>query len=334
MNDQLNWLGPVTARVGAALAGWRYVTPRTRRDVLRLSALAALAVPLAACRTGYSAEPDPLALLAEQATADAAAANALASGSSTEAGLARQVATVRTEHARALQAEVDRLNRPKTTVQVVNPGGTGLATLKQRLATAREQAEKLVPDLERYRAGLVAAVAAGCAGVQQLDDRLGPGTDPGSVTPSASVVPNDGVAPLQKALDAEHAAVWVYGLVSAFLPSNYAAGVAEGALEHQDRRDACVRMLDAAGATPNGPEPAYITPKPVTDATSAKSVVAAAEADAATAWAGVLDRTDDKALRAVALTALLGSARRGTRWRQAAGESPAAIALIGMASSG
>jgi hypothetical protein len=320
--------------VATALAGWRHVTPRTRRDLLRLSALAALTVPLAACRTGYSADPDPLALLAEQAAADAAAANALATGTSTEADLARQVATVRTEHARALQAEVDRLNRPKTTVPVVNPGGSALTALKERLATARDQAEKLVPDLERYRAGLVAAVAAGCAGLQQLDDRLGPGTDPGSVTPTTSVVPSEAVAPLQKALDAEHAAVWVYGLVSAFLPSNYAAGVADGAHEHQDRRDACVRMLDAADATPDGPEPAYITPKAVTDATSAKSVVATAESDAATAWAGVLDGTDDKALRAVALTALLGSARRGTRWRQAAGESPAAVALIGVAATG
>ncbi|GAB2958051.1 ferritin-like domain-containing protein [Amycolatopsis acidiphila] len=306
------------------------MSPRTRRDILRLSALAAVAVPLAACRTGYSADPDPLTLLAEQATADAAAANALASGSSTEAGLARQVAAARTEHARALQAEVDRLNRPKAAVQVVNPAGNGLAGLKQRLATAREQAEKLVPGLERYRAGLVAAVAAGCAGLQQLDDKLGPGTDPGPVVPSASVVPEESVAPLQKALDAEHAAVWVYGLVSAFLPSNYVAGVTDGSREHQDRRDACVRMLDAAGATPDGPEPAYITPKPVTDGVSAKSVVATAESDAAAAWAGVLDGTDDKALRAVALTALLGSARRGTRWRQAAGESPAVIALIGM----
>ncbi len=315
--------------VVALLAIWRHVTPRTRRDLLRLSALAALAVPLAACRTGYSDEPDPLASLAEQARADAAAANALASGAGAEASLAKQVATVRDAHARALQAEVDRLNRPKAAVHAETPGGSGLAGLKERLATARGQAEALVVPMERYRAGLVAAVAAGCAGLQQLDDRLGPGADPGTVSPVSSV-PEESVDPLQKALDAEHAAVWVYGLVSAFLPANYNAGVAEGAGEHQDRRDACVRMLDAAGATPHGPEPAYITPKPVTDATSAKSVVATAEADAANAWAGVLARTDDEGLRKVALTALLGSARRGTRWRQAAGENPAALALIGV----
>lgn len=309
------------------------MSPRSRREALRLGALAALAVPLAACRSGYSDEPDPLALLAAQASADADAATALAGGQSTEAGLARQVAQARGEHARVLQAEVDRLNRPKGVVTPVVPQGSGLAALKQRLVTAREQAEKQVPALDGYRAGLVAGVAAGCAGLQQIDDSLGPGADPGTVTPTASTIPSEAVDAVQKALDAEHAAVWVYGLVSAFLSGKYADGAVDGMREHQHRRDACVRMLDAAGATPDGPEPAYITPKPVTDATSAKSVVAAAETDAAKAWGGVLSGTDDVGLRAVALTALLGSARRGTRWRQAAGETPAAIALLGAQTS-
>jgi hypothetical protein len=299
-----------------------------------MSALAALAVPLAACKTGYSDEPDPLAPLAEQARADAVAANAVAAASTAQADLARQVATARTAHAQALQAEVDRLNRPKAAAQPSTPAGTGVAGLKQRLATARDQAGKQVASLPRYRAGLVAAVAAGCAGLQEVGGQLGPGTDPGAVQATTTTVPNEAIAPLQKALDAEHAAVWVYSLVSAFLPANYAPGVTEGAAEHQDRRDACVRMLDAAGATPDGAEPAYITPKPVTDATSAKSVVASAEADAATAWRGVLEGTDDQNLRAVALNALLGSARRGTRWREAANELPTAIALPGATPGG
>jgi len=293
-----------------------------------MGALAALAVPLAACDTGYSDEPDPLAPLAEQARADAEAANTVAGGASGKQGdIAREFAAARTAHAQALQAEVDRLNRPKSQVQATAPAESGFAGLKARLATAREQAEKLVPELEPYRAGLVAAVAAGCAGLQQVGDQLGPGTDPAPVAATSSTIPSDSVDALQTALAAEHAAVWVYSLVSAFLPGNYTAGVNEGAAEHKDRRDACVRMLTAAGATPRGAEPAYITPKPVTDATSAKSVVATAESDAAAAWRGVLERTSDTQLRQVALNALLGSARRGTRWREAAGESPTAIAL-------
>ncbi|GAB3569559.1 ferritin-like domain-containing protein [Amycolatopsis endophytica] len=307
--------------------------PRTRREVLRASALAALAAPLAACQTGYSDEPDPLALLAEQARADAAAADAVAASSSAAADVARQYAAARTAHARALQSEVDRLNRPKSSASPVVPSEDGVAGLKKRLATAREQAESLVGGLPRYRAGLVAAVAGGCAGLQQVGSSLGPGTDPGEVTAPASAVPPESAGPLQQALSAEHAALWVYGLVSAFLPDTYTAGTAEGTAEHQDRRDACVRMLSAAGVEPRAAEPAYIPPKPVTDATSAKSVVATAEADAATAWRGVLEQTDDAELRAVALKALLASSRRGTRWREAAGEQPTAIALPGSASS-
>jgi hypothetical protein len=243
--------------------------------------------------------------------------------------LARQVAAARTGHAQALQVEVDRLNRPASAVQTLTPPDTGMAGLKQRLATARDQAEKLVATLPRYRAGLVAAVAAGCAGLQELDAQLGPGTDPAPVAAPASPVPTEAVAPLQQALDSEHAAVWVYGLVSAFLPATYTQSVSDGASSHRDRRDACVRMLAAAGATPDVAEPAYLTPKPVTDAASAKTVVATAEADTATAWRGVLERTDDPALRGTALDALLGSARRGTRWRIAAGQTPAAITLPG-----
>ena len=313
----------------AALAGWAHVRPRTRRDVLRASALAALAAPLAACQTGYSDEPDPLALLAEQARSDAAAADAVVASSPAAADVAREYAAARTRHAQALQSEVDRLNRPKAAVQPVVPSADGPAGLKQRLATAREQAEALVGPLPRYRAGLVAAVAGGCAGLQQVGSALGPGADPGAVTAPSSQVPPESVGPLQQALSAEHAALWVYGLVSAFLPDAYDAGVAEGTREHQDRRDACVRMLTGAGVAPQVAEPAYLTPQPVTDATSAKSVVATAEADSATAWRGVLEQTDDTALREVALNALLASARRGTRWREAAGEHPTAIVLPG-----
>jgi uncharacterized protein DUF4439 len=299
------------------------VTPPTRRDLLRLTALAALAVPLAAC-TDFSTDPDPLAAPAEQAKADADAARAVSGD------LARQVAAVRAAHAQALQAEVDRLNRPKTTVAPVKPSEDGIAGLRQRLATARKQAEDLVGTLPRYRAALAAAVAAGCAGLQQVADQLGPGEDPAPVAATASTVPADSVARLQTALDAEHAAVWVYSLVSAFLPSYYEAGVDDGAAEHRGRRDACVRMLTAAGATPHAGEAAYITPKPVTDAASAKAVVAAAESDTTVAWQGVLDNTDDTELRGVALRAVLGSARRGTRWRQAADLSPTVVALPGI----
>jgi hypothetical protein len=307
----------------------RHPAPRTRREVLRASALAALAVPLAACTSGYQKGPDPLAPLAEQARADAEAANAAAASGG---GLAQQVAAARTAHARALQSEVDRQNSPKSAAAAIPVGGAGIAGLKQRLAVSRKQAEDLIAGLPVYRVGLVGSVAAGCAALQRLSDQLGPGDPPAPIVPGTigGLTP-DSTRAVQQALDAEHAAVWVYGLVSAFVTADLGPSVDEGMSEHRDRRDACERMLTAAGDTPDGAQPAYLTPKPVTDPASAKSVVVVAETDAATAWRGVLERTDDQALRGVAASALIASARRCTRWRIAAGEQPSALALPGTA---
>jgi hypothetical protein len=315
-------VAPCLSRPGPGLAGWLTVTPRTRRDVLRAGTLAALAVPLAGCRTGYSDEPDPLAPLAGQARADADAAHQV------QGAPATQMAAIRAAHAQALQAEVDRLNRPKSPVNPTTPSGAGVSGLKSRLAAARRQAEALVPTLQGFRAGLVAAVAAGCAGLQQVAE-LGTGEEPGPLGTTRSPVAAGSVDSLQQALAAEHAAVWVYTLVTAFVPSNVVNSAAEGATEHRDRRDACILMLTAAGAKPAAAEPAYLTPAPVTDAASAKNAVAAAEADAMSAWRGVLERAGEGDLRALALRGMLLSARRGSRWRISGDISPVAVALPG-----
>lgn len=300
---------------------------------MRATALGALAVPLvpalAACESGFVDEPDPLLPLLERARADAAAARALAS--SADGGLVRQVAAARTEHARALQAEVDRLNRPLPDAAVPRPPRTvaDAAALGERLAKCREQAVRLVPQLPAYRAGLVASVAAGCAAVQQLAPALGAG-QPGPLRPqrTGSLTPEAEQA-VQDALAAEHAAVWVYSLVIPYLPSDYANGIEAGADAHRNRRDVAERVLTGAGATPAPPETAYVPPHPVTDEMSAARLVVVAETDAAVAWHGVLERTDNVALRGMATEALIGSATRGTGWRMETGDKPAAPALPG-----
>lgn len=137
-------------------------------------------------------------------------------------------------------------------------------------------------------------------------------------------------AAVQEALAAEHAAVWTYGLVSAFLQQQ-AAAVAEGANAHRARRDATERLLRDAGQQPKPPAPAYLPPEPVDSATSAIAALVVAENDACAAWRGVLERTDDAALRQTALDALTVSAVRATRWRKVAGLTPVSIALPGTA---
>ena len=148
-----------------------------------------------------------------------------------------------------------------------------------------------------------------------------------------SSLPQETVDALQQALSAEHAAVWVYGLVSAFLPDSYDKAVGKGMAAHRDRRDATERLLAAAAVTPISPEPAYTTPKPVDGKESAIAVLVVAEDDATVAWRAVLDRADDPGVRQAALEALTEAAVRGTRWRADAGTKPAAIAMPGQPSA-
>ncbi|HEY7593178.1 MAG TPA: ferritin-like domain-containing protein [Actinophytocola sp.] len=142
-------------------------------------------------------------------------------------------------------------------------------------------------------------------------------------------LPADSVEAVQSALGSEHAALWVYGLVSAFLPDSYNAAVTEGTTAHRARRDATERLLADAGQTPRPAEPAYVPPQPVADQKSAIAVLVLAEADTTVAWRAVLERTDDKNVRRAALEALTAAAVRATRWRRAAGQSPAAPAFPG-----
>ena len=134
---------------------------------------------------------------------------------------------------------------------------------------------------------------------------------------------------VQEALAAEHAAVWTYGLVSAFVQR--ADRTAEGANAHRARRDATERLLRDAGQEPVPPSAAYLPPAPVTDAASSVAALVAVESDCCVAWRGVLERTDDQNLRRSALDALSTSAVRATRWRKAGGLAPAGLVLPGTA---
>ncbi len=147
------------------------------------------------------------------------------------------------------------------------------------------------------------------------------------VDPGASHVP---VEALQEALAAEHAAVWVYGLVGAFLPDTLNGRLAAAATAHQARRDATQRVLIDAGAPPVPPEPGYLTPEPVTDAASGLRLTITAETDVAAAWRSVIERGPaDSGLRGTALDALTEAAVRATRWRAIAGATPLTVPFPG-----
>jgi hypothetical protein len=152
-------------------------------------------------------------------------------------------------------------------------------------------------------------------------------TPPPSQGPSS--LPEDAAQATQDALGAEHAALWVYGLVSAFLPADYEDALREGSNAHRARRDATELLLSGAGQSPRSAEPAYVLPQEVTDEAAALAVLVVAEADVTVAWRAVLERTDDKTLRAAGLAGLTDAAVRAARWRGAAGQTPRTPPLPG-----
>ncbi|QKW24471.1 ferritin-like domain-containing protein [Kitasatospora sp. NA04385] len=117
---------------------------------------------------------------------------------------------------------------------------------------------------------------------------------------------------MQAALAAEHAAVYGYGVVGAFLPagpqredarSTYAA--------HQARRDGWQRVLAAGGASPTAAAPGYRLPFQVQDGPTATRLAAYLETQLTAAYA---DLTAAPALRAQAAAALRESALRAAHW--------------------
>lgn len=134
------------------------------------------------------------------------------------------------------------------------------------------------------------------------------------------------------ALGTEHAAVWVYGLVSAFLPGGTATAVAQASLAHRERRDAVVALLARDGVTPPPAAAAYRPPSPVTDAASAAALAVVAEDDVAAAWRAVAERTeaaDGGELRRLALDAVTAAATTSVAWRRLAGRTPLVPAFPG-----
>ncbi len=134
---------------------------------------------------------------------------------------------------------------------------------------------------------------------------------------------------LLDALAAEHAAVWAYTLVVAFLPVDLDRPANDGATAHRTRRSGLELLLTQAGVRPVPAEPAYRTPQPVTDRASALELAVVAESDCAAAWRSVLERTNDSELRTAALLALTDDTVRAARWRQLTGKTPIVPAFPG-----
>ncbi|CAM05113.1 uncharacterized protein DUF4439 [Saccharopolyspora erythraea NRRL 2338] len=130
---------------------------------------------------------------------------------------------------------------------------------------------------------------------------------------------------LRSALGAEHAAVWVYGLASAFVSESRVRSALDEAMSaHRAQRDEADKLVRDSGQTPPAAQPAYDVGQSLSDQTSAIRVLAKVEHDCQVGWRSVLENSEDPGLRRTALNGLTTAATRATRWRLTIGERPAA----------
>ena len=123
-----------------------------------------------------------------------------------------------------------------------------------------------------------------------------------------------GIAALQGALAAEHAAVYGYGVVGAMLGGEQESLARADWLAHQQARDSLEAMLVKLGATPVAASPAYQLPFAVTGTPSAVRLAAALEDGVTQAYLAVVAVTD-RTLRSFGALAMQPPANRALAWR-------------------
>ena len=130
---------------------------------------------------------------------------------------------------------------------------------------------------------------------------------------------------LAAALAAEEAAIYAYGVIGVRFGSEGERAEARTAEQtHRQRRDYLVSALKEPPASPAG----YELPFPVTDRAGALKLAIQVEDGVAQAWRPVLP-VSANAGRTTALSAMIDSAVRATRWRRLAGVTPVTLPFPG-----
>jgi hypothetical protein len=119
---------------------------------------------------------------------------------------------------------------------------------------------------------------------------------------------------LQSALAAEHAAVYGYGVVGAYLTGGSRATATADWVAHQNARDELEAMLRSRGAQPGPAAVAYQLPIPVRTADEAVSLAVIIEDRIATAYLGLV-ALSVPVLRELGALQVRASALRAAFWR-------------------
>ncbi|GGC60539.1 ferritin-like domain-containing protein [Hoyosella rhizosphaerae] len=152
---------------------------------------------------------------------------------------------------------------------------------------------------------------------------------PFSAQENQSNTSTTGPEALAYALDREHAAVFLYGAIAAFIRNDQRNSVSLALAAHRSRRDAIVDLIAESNHPPVVPAPAYHTSFPVNSDASALDAALVVETDCAAAWRAVVERTAVREVRATAVDALSDASVRATRWRLVLDQSPATEAFPG-----
>lgn len=294
----------------------------SRRRMLA-ACLGAVALPsvLGACTTGTGVtETDPAVLtaLADQARADAALAVAAVTGDPDLAARLEPLRAARIEHAGALDAAARRATpppAPPTGAEQVDE-----ARVRDAVTASARAAANAAAGASVDRVGLIAEVFACCAA-------YGDSANLGSVTPpeqeGGQASKQIAVEALQRSLAGEHAAIWAYGLATAFARPDWSPGLRTGIEAHRQLRTTLTELLSRDGEKPVSAQPSYNPPQPVLDAGSAGALLVAAESDSMAACRSLAERASSPTLRIAALGWMSQSTVRSVVWRTATGLAPA-----------
>lgn len=132
---------------------------------------------------------------------------------------------------------------------------------------------------------------------------------------------------LRTLLEAEHAAVYAYGVLGARLPDEPRTLARSAYDGHRARRDQLVARLVERGGDPEPPPPAYDVV--VSSPDQALALAVQLEEGLAVRWRDLVGGTDDRQLRSLGVAGLRECAVRAAQWREAAGVTPATVALPG-----
>jgi Domain of unknown function (DUF4439) len=122
------------------------------------------------------------------------------------------------------------------------------------------------------------------------------------------------IGALQAALAAEHAAVYGYGVVGAYLTGSNRATATADWVAHQEKRDTLEGMLRSRGAQPVAAAVGYQLPVAVRTPAEAAQLAVILEDRVATAYIGLVALTA-AAIRQFGAGQLQASALRAAAWR-------------------